>query len=123
MARIHQRQLATVEGVGPVDGVLSHFEMVERWELGDMRGLGGQRAGFLARLTDQLDVGGAVTGLSVAGHTPRFNASQSSTLSLSNLNQLRVLTNDDWIFPRYRSAVRSFGGCLLYTSPSPRDRG
>ena len=115
LARIHQRQLATVEGVGPVDGVLSHFEMVERWELGDMRGLGGQRAGFLARLTDQLDIGGAVTGLSVAGHTPRFNASQSSTLSLSNLNQLRVLTNDDWIFPRYRSAVRSFGGGPLST--------
>ncbi len=115
LARLHQRQLATVEGVGPVDGVLSHFEMVERWELGDMRGLGGQRAGFLARLSDRLDRGAAVTGLSVAGHTPRFNSSESSTLALNNLNQLRVLTNDDWIFPRYRSAVRSFGGGPLST--------
>ncbi len=116
LARIHQRQMATVEGVGPLDGVLSHFEMVERWELGDMRGLGGQRAGFLARLSDAVDRGGAVTGLSVAGHTPRLDASQSSTLSLNNLNQLRVLTNDDWIFPQYRSAVRSFGGGPMSTT-------
>lgn len=110
LSRLHQRQISTVEGVGPINGVLSHFEMVERWEQGDMLGDGGQRAGFLARLSDAVDVGGAVTGLSVAGHTPRFNASRSSTLALSNLNQLRVLTNDDWIFPRYRSALRSFGG-------------
>lgn len=116
LARIHQRQMATVEGVGPIDGVLSHFEMVERWELGDMRGIGGQRAGFLARLSDAVDQGGAVTGLSVAGHTPRLDASQSSTLSLNNLNQLRVLTNDDWIFPKYRSAVRSFGGGPMSTT-------
>ncbi|MEM9653506.1 MAG: DUF1501 domain-containing protein [Actinomycetota bacterium] len=115
LSRLHQRQISTVEGVGPVNGVLSHFEMVERWELGDMRGAGGQRAGFLARLSDAVDVGAAVTGLSVAGHTPRFNASQSSTLALSNLNQLRVLTNDDWIYPRYRSALRSFGGGPMST--------
>lgn len=110
LGRLHQRQLAAIEGVGPIDGSLSHFEMVDRWAQGDMLGLGGQRAGFLARLSDQVDVGGAVTGLSVAGHTPRLEASQSSTLSLSNLNQLRVLTDDGWIYPRYRSAVRSFGG-------------
>lgn len=115
LGRLHERQLATVEGVGPVDGVLSHFEMVERWELGDMRGVGGQRAGFLARLSDAVDGGGAVTGLSVAGHTPRFGASQSSTLALSNLNQLRILTNDDWIYPRYRAAVRGFGGGPMST--------
>ncbi len=115
LARLSERQLATIEGVGPVDGVLSHFEMVERWELGDMRGVGGQRAGFLARLSDAVDGGGAVTGLSVAGHTPRFGASESSTLALSNLNQLRILTNDDWIYPRYRAAVRSFSGGPMST--------
>ncbi len=118
LARLHQRQLRTVEGVGPVDGVLSHFEMVERWELGDMRGRGGQRAGFLARLADSVDVGAAVTGLSVAGHTPRLDASRSSTLALNDFNQLRVLTNDEWIYPRYRSAVRSFGGGPLSTTIS-----
>lgn len=108
--RLSQRQLAAFEGVGPVEGVLSHFEMVERWERGDMLGAGGQRAGFLARLADAVDIGGAVTGLSVAGHTPRFDGVVASTIALSNLNQLRVLTNDDWIYPRYRSAIRSFGG-------------
>ena len=115
LARLHQRQTATVEGVGPIDGVLSHFEMVERWEQGDMRGRGGQRAGFLARLADAVDVGAPVTGLSVAGHTPRFDASQSSTLALNDLNQLRVLTDDEWIYPRYRAAVRSFGGGPMST--------
>ncbi|MGI9597892.1 MAG: DUF1501 domain-containing protein, partial [Acidimicrobiales bacterium] len=115
LARLHQRQLTTVEGVGPVDGVLSHFEMVERWELGDMRGVGGQRAGILARMADAVDAGGAVTGLSVAGHTPRLDASNSSTLALNDFNQLRVLTQDDWIYPRYRSAVRSFGGGPMST--------
>ncbi len=118
LGRLHQRQIAAVEGVGPIDGSLSHFEMVDRWAQGDMLGQGGQRAGFLARLSDRVDVGGAVTGLSVAGHTPRLEASQSSTLSLSNLNQLRVLTDDGWIYPRYRSAVRSFGGGPMSTTIS-----
>jgi len=118
LARLHQRQIAAVEGVGPIDGSLSHFEMVDRWAQGDMLGQGGQRAGFLARLSDRVNVGGAVTGLSVAGHTPRLEASQSSTLSLSNLNQLRVLTDDGWIYPRYRSAVRSFGGGPMSTTIS-----
>lgn len=118
LGRLHQRQLATVEGVGPIDGVLSHFEMVDRWAQGDMLGQGGQRSGFLARLADQVDVGGAVTGLSVAGHSPHLEASRSSTLSLSNLNHLRVLINDDWIFPRYRRAVQSFGGGPMSTMMS-----
>ncbi len=118
LARLHQRQFATVEGVGPIDGSLSHFEMQDRWAQGDMLGQGGQRAGFLARLSDRVNVGGAVTGLSVAGHTPRLEASESSTLALSNLNQLRVLTDDEWIYPYYRSAVRSFGGGPMSTTMS-----
>jgi uncharacterized protein (DUF1501 family) len=110
------RQLATVEGVGPVDGVLSHFEMAERWEQGDISGRTGQRAGFLARVADSVDVGSAVTGLSVAGHTPRLAAGSASVLSLSNPNQLRLLTNNDWIFPRFRSAVAGFGGGPMSTT-------
>ncbi len=118
LARLHQRQLATVEGVGPIDGSLSHFEMVDRWAQGDLLGTGGQRAGFLARLSDAVDVGGAVTGLSVAGHTPRLEASRSSTLALNDFNQLRVLTDDDWIYPRYRNALRAFGGGPMSTTIS-----
>lgn len=118
LARLYERQIAAVEGVGPVDGVLSHFEMMNRWDQGDMRGQGGQRAGFLARLSDSVDIGGAVTGLSVAGNTPRLEASRSSTLALSNLNQLRVLTDDEWIYPAYRAAVRRFGGGPMSTTMS-----
>ncbi len=111
LAAIANRQIATVEGVGPVEGVLSHFEMAERWERGDLTGAAGERSGFLARLADRVNTGGSsVSGLSVAGHTPRFYNSESPTLSLNHPSQLRVLTNDDWIYPLYRSAVRGFGG-------------
>ena len=105
-----QRQMAVVEGVGPVDGNLSHFEMVERWDFGNNQGSSGRQPGFLARLADRLDVGNAVTGLSVAGHTPRFNAAASSTLALDDLRQLKVLTKNDWIFPHYRRSVAGITG-------------
>jgi len=105
-----QRQVGTVEGVGPLSGNLSHFEMSERWDYGAPEGAGARRSGFLARLADRLDSTGSVKGLSVAGHTPRFSAAQSSTLALNNLNQLRVITKDDWIYPLYRSSMLSIGG-------------
>jgi len=107
---LSQRQMAVVEGVGPVDGNLSHFEMVERWNFGNTQGATGREAGFLARMADRIDVGAAVTGLSVAGHTPRFAAATSSTLALDDLRQLKVLTKNDWIFPQYRRAVAGITG-------------
>ncbi len=110
LARLHKRQMATVEGVGPVEGTMSHFEMVARWEQGDLYGNSGLRTGFLGRLADQLDDGSPTIGLSVNGYTPRFNNVTASTLSLNNLNSLRVLTKDDWIYPAYRQAVTSFSG-------------
>jgi uncharacterized protein (DUF1501 family) len=116
LAQLHARQLAVVEGVGPVDGSLSHFEMVARWEQGDLRGGSGLRTGYLARLADAVDDGsGATVGLSVSGFTPRFNNVTASTLSLTDLKALRVLTNDDWIFPAYRQAVTSFEGGPMTT--------
>ncbi|MEM7341321.1 MAG: DUF1501 domain-containing protein [Actinomycetota bacterium] len=116
LARIHARPVAVVEGVGPVDGSMSHFEMVARWERGDVDGRNGQRTGFLARLSDAVNTGGGVVGLSVAGHTPRFTNVGANTLSLEDLNQLRVLTKSDWIFPGYRQAVTSFQGGPLTTT-------
>lgn len=107
---LHQRQLAVVEGVGPVNGSLSHFEMVQRWDYGAMDGVDSRGAGFLARLADALDIGAPVTGLSVAGDTPRLNHAASFTLSLNGFDQLNVLTKDDWIFPLYRQALVSIGG-------------
>ena len=103
------RQMAVVEGVGPTEGNLSHFEMEERWYYGAPGGAGARRTGFLARIADRID-GGRVTGLSVAGHTPMFSAATASTLALNNLNQLKVLTKNDWIYPLYRSGVQSITG-------------
>ena len=45
--------------------------------------------------------------------------------------QTMALNNEDWIFPTYRQPGAQFVRgrdmvsmiCLLYTSPSPRDRG
>ena len=116
LARLHTRQMAVVEGVGPVEGTMSHFEMVARWEQGDLYGNSGLRTGFLGRLADQLDDGSPTIGLSVNGHTPRFNNVSASTLSLNNLNSLRVLTKDDWIFPAYRQAMTSFTGGPMTTT-------
>ncbi len=110
-----QRQLAVVEGVGPTDGNLSHFEMEERWYYGAPGGATGRRTGFLARIADRID-GGGVTGLSVAGHTPMFSAATASTLALNNLSQLKVLTKNDWIYPLYRSGVQSITGGPVATS-------
>ena len=104
-----QRQLAVVEGVGPTEGNLSHFEMEQRWYYGAPGGAGSRRTGFLARIADRID-GGRITGLSVAGHTPMFNAATASTLALNNLNQLKVLTKNDWIYPLYRSDMQSITG-------------
>ena len=103
------RQMAVIEGVGPTEGNLSHFEMEERWYYGAPGGATARRTGFLARIANQLDNGG-VTGLSVAGHTPMLSAATAATLALNNLNQLRVLTKNDWIYPHYRSGVQSITG-------------
>lgn len=112
---VAQRQLAVIEGVGPTEGNLSHFEMEERWYYGAPGGAGTRRTGFLARIADRID-GGRITGLSVAGHTPMFNAATASTLALNNLNQLKVLTKNDWIYPLYRSGVQSITGGPVATS-------
>ncbi|MDH3678603.1 MAG: DUF1501 domain-containing protein [Acidimicrobiia bacterium] len=116
LGRLYNRQMAVVEGVGPVDGSMSHFEMVARWEQGDLSGTSGLRTGFLARLADALDDGSPTIGLSVDGFTPRFNNVTASTLSLNHLNSLRVLTKDEWIFPAYREAVTSFSGGPMTTT-------
>lgn len=110
LARLSQRQVGVIEGVGPINVNLSHFEMVERWDYGSTQGVGGSRSGFLARVVDQIDAGSPVTGLSVAGHTPRFTNASAATLSIENLNALKVLTNDDWIYPIYRQSLASVGG-------------
>ncbi len=115
LVQLSKQRLTLVEGVGPVNGNLSHFEMVRRWEEGDASGTGSIRSGFLARLVDALADGSPMTGLSVSGHTPRFTAAQGSVLSLESANQLDSLTNNDWIYPSFRNGLRTFGGAPLNT--------
>ncbi len=109
LTRLHQRGLALVEGVGPVDGTLSHFEMVQRWDAGDIDGTNGLRSGFLARLSDTVNNGSPLVGLSVGGNTPRFANSSASTLALDNLNALQYLVGgDDELLLGYHDSLRSF---------------
>ena len=109
LARLHQRGVALVEGVGPIDGNLSHFEMVQRWDAGDVEGTNDLRSGFLARLADTVDNSSPLVGLSVGGNTPRFANSSASTLALDNLNSLQYLSaGDNDMLQTYHGSLQSF---------------
>lgn len=95
LVRLHRRGIAVIEGLGPMDGSLSHFEMVQRWDRGDIDGSHNLRSGFLARLADTVDNRSPLVGLSVGGTTPRFANSTASTLALDNTNALGYLNADD----------------------------
>jgi uncharacterized protein (DUF1501 family) len=103
LARLHQRGIAVIEGVGPIDGNLSHFEMVQRWDQGDVDGTNNIRSGFLARLADTVNNGSPLVGLSTGGTTPRFANSSASTLALENLDALSYLSANDDAGPRLRA--------------------
>ena len=103
LVRLHQRGLAVVEGVGPLDGNLSHFEMVQRWSRGDMDGTNNYRSGFLARLADTVDNESPLVGLSVGGTTTRFANSTSSTLALDNPDALWYLADNGDADPQLRT--------------------
>lgn len=109
LSRLHQRGVITVEGVGPVDGNLSHFEMAARWQRGDVRGQENQHSGFLGRLTDALDEGSALTGVSIAGPTPHLVNDRAATLALSGMEALWFLEPTDWAeATAYQEFIRSF---------------
>lgn len=109
LARLHQRGIALLEGVGPIDGNLSHFEMVQRWDAGDIDGTNELGSGFLARLADTVNNQSPLVGLSVSGNTPRFANSAASTLALDNLDSLRFLAGaDDSMLQTYHRGLRSF---------------
>lgn len=99
LKRLHRRGIATVEGVGPLAGDLSHFAMAERWERGDVDGTHRPRTGFLGRLTDTLgsalDDAGLV-GASLAGSTPHLLNQQATTVALNGTDDLWFLAPPDW---------------------------
>lgn len=96
LGRLHRRGVATIEGVGPIDGDLSHFAMTARWERGDADGSHALRTGFLGRLADTLDDGSPLVGVSMAGPTSFLTNATASTLSLSGRDDLWLLQPTDW---------------------------
>lgn len=96
LAKLHARGVATVEGVGPVDGDLSHFAMAARWERGDVNGQHALRTGFLGRLADTLDDGSPLVGASMGGPTSWLTNATAATLSLGGRGDLWYLQPTDW---------------------------
>ena len=97
LTRLGRRGVTTVEGVGPIDGNLSHFAMQGRWEQGDVRGSGARRDGFLARLVAGIDHGpDDLVGVSVGGPTPQFSGALGNTLTMATSTDLRFLNPSAW---------------------------
>jgi len=93
---LHSRGITTIEGVGPINGDLSHFAMTERWERGDATGTNNFRSGFLGRLADALDDGTPLIGTSLNGPTPYLVNQQAATMSLSGPDDLWFLEPAEW---------------------------
>ncbi len=111
LAALHARGITTVEGVGPLDGDLSHFAMTERWQRGDVRGKANQRTGFLGRLTDALDDGSPLVGVSLGGPTPHLTNEAATTMSLGSANDLWFLEPTDWSNAiAYQDGLAAFDG-------------
>ncbi len=128
LARLHRRGLTTIEGVGPASGDLSHFAMTERWERGDVRGDNGLRTGFLGRLTDSLDDGSPLVGVSMAGPTAHLQTNRAATMALEGPDDLWFLEPNDWSeVTAYRHGVATFaaergdGGLVEHAASSFRD--
>lgn len=109
MARLHQRNLTMIEGVGPTNGDLSHFAMTERWERGDAAGSFNPRTGFLGRLTDALDDDSPLVGVSLSGYTNHLTNRNAATLAMGSPDDLWFLQPNDW-FPvlGFRNGVQTF---------------
>lgn len=110
LARLHARGVATVEGVGPVEGDLSHFAMTARWERGDVNGQHSLRTGFLGRLADTLDDGSPLVGASMGGPTSWLTNETAATLSLRGRGDLWFLQPTDWDeASAFQSGLRRLG--------------
>lgn len=97
LQRLHRRGVMAVEGVGPIDGDLSHFDMAARWQRGDVDGSNANaRTGFLARLIDAVDDGSPLVGVSTSGTSPYLTNAVAATLSLADVDQLWMLEETDW---------------------------
>ncbi|MEL7156072.1 MAG: DUF1501 domain-containing protein [Actinomycetota bacterium] len=97
LARLAERGVAVVEGVGPVDGDLSHFNMADRWQRGDVNGTDHSfRTGVLGRLTDAVDNGSPLAGFSMGGFTPYLVNERAAVMALDDPGRLWMLRPTAW---------------------------
>ncbi|MEZ5228098.1 MAG: hypothetical protein R2710_15925 [Acidimicrobiales bacterium] len=96
MARLRERPLITVEGVGPVAGDLSHFAMTERWERGDAAGSYAPHTGFLGRLTDAPTTAARWSAFRCRATPTTSPTREAATLALDGLDDLWFFEPTDW---------------------------
>lgn len=115
LSRLHKRGLTVVEGVGPTNGDLSHFEMASRWRHGDMAGTAGFVTGFGGRLTDALHDGVArvpspAAGVSLAGTTPFLLGQDAPGMAMYGPGDFWFLEPTDWKeLEAFQQSLRTFG--------------
>ncbi len=95
LGALASRGLHAVEGIGAPSSDLSHFNMTERWVRGAPSGLdGAPRTGFLGRLTDAVDDGSPLVGLSVAGPTPHLINQHAGAAAIEDVDASWFFTAD-----------------------------
>ena len=91
LARISQRTMTVVQGIGGANPNGSHFEMLRRWWSGDVDGHSPQSTGFFGRLCDVIgDPSAPATGISLGwGTTPALVSARAVTLSMTPYGSAR----------------------------------
>jgi uncharacterized protein (DUF1501 family) len=106
LARLHERGLAVVQGVGTTNPDGSHFGMLQRWWAGDVAGSGAARGGFFGRLADQLgDPATVAVAVSIgSGSHPALASERVSTMALPSPDAADYLTgaSDDETRARFQ---------------------
>jgi uncharacterized protein (DUF1501 family) len=112
LARLHQRGVSIVQGVGSKNPSGSHFEMRARWAEGSPDALGQHTTGFLGRLSDALGDDDAVaTAVSIGdGSHPSMLSERGRTVTITNADAASYLTgatDDDILRLRFQTAYRA----------------
>lgn len=111
------RSIAFLNGVGTLNPTGSHFEMAERWYVGNSDGKKSLTTGFLGRLCDELDEGAPVTGVSLAGTTSAMLSRKSVTIGVPQGGGLEWLTSDEAWARNLRNGLEALGGEAKGDSP------
>lgn len=93
LVEVSKLNVATVEGVGPIDGNLSHFKMAASWERGDVNSSKLVSSGFCGRVADAVNLTNGFAGVSVAGRTGYFAGGRVPALVMSEASELDVVTS------------------------------